>query len=138
MINVACETKLRSVVRSSLHPCPENLGQSGLRSCILSGLPTYLVQELHTGTVQFEFSGVNFVSTDQQYIIQRRMIYDTNDVSISYRNHLINDILFTGDQPTCFRLFEYAKGCCRLSRNYVSPHSFRNYPIKTTQSFTIK
>ena len=30
MTNVACETKLRLVVRSSLHPCPENWVAIGL------------------------------------------------------------------------------------------------------------
>ena len=41
--HVACESKLHSVVRSFMYPCPG-------KSCILPGLPTHLVQELNAGT----------------------------------------------------------------------------------------
>ena len=40
MTHVACDPKLRSVV-----------GQSGVRSCVMLGLPTHLVQELNVYTV---------------------------------------------------------------------------------------
>ena len=46
MTHEACESKLRSVVRSSI---PRKLG--GNRACIMSGLPANLVQELNVGTV---------------------------------------------------------------------------------------
>ena len=29
-----------------MHPCPNAVWQSGIRSCIMPGLPSYLVQEL--------------------------------------------------------------------------------------------
>ena len=34
-----------------MHPCPGNWWRSGVRSCIVPGLPTHLVQELNVGTV---------------------------------------------------------------------------------------
>ena len=49
MTHVACE-KLRPYVRSGTCGCihdQETSWQSGVRSCIMPGLPTHLVQELH-------------------------------------------------------------------------------------------
>ena len=54
MTHVACESKLRSVVRSRASGRINAQGtewHSGVRSCIKPGLPTYLVQELKAGTV---------------------------------------------------------------------------------------
>ena len=48
MTHVAYESKLRSVVRSSLHPCQNTGWQLGVRSC---SMPKHLVQELIVGTV---------------------------------------------------------------------------------------
>ena len=54
MERVACESKLRSVVRSMIcgriH-AQETRWQSGVRSCIMPGLPMHLMQELNVGTV---------------------------------------------------------------------------------------
>ena len=54
MTNVADESMLRSVVRlgicGRIH-AQETRCQSGVRSCILPGLSTHLVQELNAGTV---------------------------------------------------------------------------------------
>ena len=51
---VACESKLRSVVRSGtldrIH-AQDTGWQSGVRSCIMSRLPRHLVQKLNAGTV---------------------------------------------------------------------------------------
>ena len=52
MTHKACESKLRSVVRSFMHPYSGNWVQSGVRSCIMPGLPANLVQELNVGTVK--------------------------------------------------------------------------------------
>ena len=51
MTHVVCESKLRLVVRSSMHPCPGNWVAIGMRSHILPRPPTHLVQELNVGTV---------------------------------------------------------------------------------------
>ena len=45
MTHVVCESKLRLVVRSSMHPCPGNWVAIGPRP------PTHLVKELNVGTV---------------------------------------------------------------------------------------
>ena len=50
MIHEAYESKLRSVVRSSMHSCQGNW-VSAVQSCIMPGMPTHLVQELNVGTV---------------------------------------------------------------------------------------
>ena len=52
MTHVACESKLRSVVRHSCIHAQETGWQSGMCSYILPGLPTYLVQELNVGIVE--------------------------------------------------------------------------------------
>ena len=51
MTHVACESKVYSVVRSFIHPWPKTGLQSDVRSCIMLGMPTHLVQELNVGTV---------------------------------------------------------------------------------------
>ena len=48
---IACESKLRSVLTSSMHPWSRNCWQSGVRSRIMPGLCTHLVQEFNVGTV---------------------------------------------------------------------------------------
>ena len=51
MIHVTCKSKLRSVLGN---PCINALKtglQSGMRLCIMAGLPTHLVQELNVCTV---------------------------------------------------------------------------------------
>ena len=55
MAHVACESKLRSVVGHTRIHGKENVWQSGERSCILPGLPIYLVQEINVGAVVFFF-----------------------------------------------------------------------------------
>ena len=55
-IHVSGESKLRSVVRSVNCDRIHNQAtgwQSGVRSCIMPGLPTHLVQELNVGTVVY-------------------------------------------------------------------------------------
>ena len=52
MTHVACESNLRSVVRC--HPrihAQETVRQSSVRSCIMPGLTTLVVQESNVGTV---------------------------------------------------------------------------------------
>ena len=51
IVHVVCESKLRSVLRSSMHPYRENVWQSGVRSCYMPGLSEHFVQELDVGTV---------------------------------------------------------------------------------------
>ena len=51
MTHIVCESKLHSVVRSSMHPCQETEWQSGVWLCIMPGLPMHLVQELDVDTV---------------------------------------------------------------------------------------
>ena len=54
MTYVACNSKLASVVRLSMHasiPRKETGWRSGVRSCIIPGLPMHLVQEVYVGTV---------------------------------------------------------------------------------------
>ena len=53
MAHVACESKQRSVVIKVFGGIntQENGLQSGVRSCIIPGLPAHLVQELNVGTV---------------------------------------------------------------------------------------
>ena len=51
MTHVASELKLRSIERLFMHPCQETGWQFGVWSCIMPGLPRYLVQELNAGTV---------------------------------------------------------------------------------------
>ena len=52
MTHVASESKLRSVVMSSMHPCPGNwVAIGGSFANNMAGLPTHLVQELNGGTV---------------------------------------------------------------------------------------
>ena len=54
MTNVADESKLRSVLRSGtcgrIHAHATGL-QSGVRSYVVHGLPTHLVQELNAGAL---------------------------------------------------------------------------------------
>ena len=52
-VHVACESKLFSVVGHPLTNEQETGWQSGMRSCIMLGLPTHLVQELNVGTVDW-------------------------------------------------------------------------------------
>ena len=56
MASVVCESKLHSVVRSSMHPCPGNL--LAIRHAVVdcARLPTHLVQELIVGTVRAFFN----------------------------------------------------------------------------------
>ena len=51
MTHVACESKLRSVVTSSMHPWPGNCWQSGVRPRIMPGMPMRLVQKLNVDIV---------------------------------------------------------------------------------------
>ena len=52
MTPVACESKLRSVVRGHSYIQDQETGlKSDVRSCIKLGLPTHLVQELNVVTV---------------------------------------------------------------------------------------
>ena len=51
MAYVACDSKLRSGLRC-LHPCPGIEWESGVRPCVMPGLPTHLMQELNAGTVK--------------------------------------------------------------------------------------
>ena len=51
MTHEACESKLRSVVRLSMHPYPGNWVASGDQSFSVPGPPAHLVQELNVGTV---------------------------------------------------------------------------------------
>ena len=53
MTHVDCKSKVRLVIRSFLHPYPKSGWHSGMRSCIMPGLPTDSVQELNIGTVHF-------------------------------------------------------------------------------------
>ena len=52
LTRVVCESKLHSVVRSSMQPCQGNWVTIG-RACIMPRLPTHLVQELNAGTVVY-------------------------------------------------------------------------------------
>ena len=61
MTNVACESKSRSVVRLSM-PMQETGWQSCVRSCIMPGLPTHLVQESNDGTVSYDILIFCFVT----------------------------------------------------------------------------
>ena len=61
MTHVACESKLRSVVRSFIHDHETGL-QSDVRSCIMLGLPTHLVQELNVVTVRSGTTGRHVLS----------------------------------------------------------------------------
>ena len=49
---VACETKLLSVVRSSIHSWPGNMVAVGCVVVYYARLPMHLVQELNVGTVR--------------------------------------------------------------------------------------
>ena len=53
MTHIACDSKLCSIVRSSMHPFPGNWVaiESGVQLCIMYGLPTHLLQKLNVGTV---------------------------------------------------------------------------------------
>ena len=52
MTHVACQSKLRLVVRSSLHPCPENLVAKGRAVVYYAWAAlTHIVQELNVGTI---------------------------------------------------------------------------------------
>ena len=53
MINVACKSRLHSVVRSSCIHTQKTGWQSGVQSYIMPRLPEHLVQELNVGTVAF-------------------------------------------------------------------------------------
>ena len=63
-------THVRSVVRSSMHPCPGNWVQSSVLLYIMSDLPVHLVQELNICTV-----GVSICYSKEchQYTISTRM-----------------------------------------------------------------
>ena len=52
MTNVACESKLRSIVRSSMHPCPGYWVVIGFVVVYYVWYAMHLVQELDVGTVQ--------------------------------------------------------------------------------------
>ena len=53
MTHVSCDKKLRSFVRSSVHPIAQEIGgQSGMWLCIMPGLPMHLKQELNVGTIE--------------------------------------------------------------------------------------
>ena len=54
MTHVDCKSKVRLVIRSFLHPYPKSAWHSGMRSCIMTGLPTYSVQELDIGTAHMK------------------------------------------------------------------------------------
>ena len=54
MTHVACESKLRSVARSSLQPCPGNWVAIERAVVYYAGLPTHLVQELNVSTVPYQ------------------------------------------------------------------------------------
>ena len=49
MNHLGCKSKLRSVMKLSMLLCPRNWVV--VRSCIMTGLPTHLVQELNDSTV---------------------------------------------------------------------------------------
>ena len=51
MTHVDCKSKVRLVIRLFLHPYTKSGWHSGMRSCIMPGLPTDSVQELNVGTV---------------------------------------------------------------------------------------
>ena len=53
MTHIACETKLLSVVRSSIHSWPGNLVAIGHAVVYYARLPMHLVQELNVGTVLY-------------------------------------------------------------------------------------
>ena len=72
-----------------MHPCPEKKWlQSGVRSCIMPGLPTHLVQELNVGTV-----GTSLYTTsvpqlkpkiNTLYIFFLMNVFDLNRTDSSY------------------------------------------------------
>ena len=72
MTHEACESKLRSVVRSSMHPYPGKGWQSGVRSCIMPGLPANLVQELNVGTVVMSWSISSFKQVTHCLMLERQ------------------------------------------------------------------
>ena len=51
VVHVFCESKLRSVGRSSMHPCQGNCVAIGRAVVYTPGLPWYFVQESNVGTV---------------------------------------------------------------------------------------
>ena len=52
MAHAARESKILSLVKSSMHPYAREPGwQSGAWLCIFPGLPTHLVQELNVDTI---------------------------------------------------------------------------------------
>ena len=55
MTNIALESKLRSVERSSLNPGPRTCVVIELQSSITPGLPAQLVLELNVGTVASQY-----------------------------------------------------------------------------------
>ena len=89
MTRVACESKLRSVVTSSMHPWPGNCWQSGLRSRIMPGMSTHLVRDLDVGSV---YSLLTVVHTTIISVLQK---YNKNNIcdtiildNTTYGNHV--------------------------------------------------
>ena len=53
MTHIAFETKLRSVVKSQMHPCPGNCVATERAVVNDAQQPAHLVQELNAGTVMW-------------------------------------------------------------------------------------
>ena len=70
MAIVACESKSRSVVRPSVHPCPGNWWKAGVRSCIM---PMHLVQELNVFIVCF--SCIFIICHDRKHVIYTFIVF---------------------------------------------------------------
>ena len=64
MTRVACESKLRSVVRSSMHPFSGNWMAVGHMVVYYAGLGTHLLQELNDGTVAHSIPDALSFSTE--------------------------------------------------------------------------
>ena len=56
VFHIAWKSKLRLVVRSSMHPCPGNWVAIGRVVVFFARLPMHLVQELNVGTVSHAFA----------------------------------------------------------------------------------
>ena len=74
MSNEACKSKLRSVVKLSMHLIAQKTGwQSFMRSYIMPGLQAYLVQELNVNTVEM------FLQLSKTDLSKRTSIWKKND-----------------------------------------------------------
>ena len=96
MTYVTCESRLSSVLKLSMHLCQETRWRPGMRSCIIPGLPTHVVQELNVGTVR----------PRQFNILSNTSLNDVVSASIFFHYHLKTPI------HNSMSTLNLCRGCC--------------------------